>query len=156
MPITNSTRVIHNLRSLAQYTKWLLSPSATHHRGQYNTIWPQYNTIHAISIPQSISFHRTHPPYQACSRREQTMPDWASTICYRYTRTIPSHPIQFHPIIPHSLPQKSHSLPKTLTFERRRKEGRKVALCRSGTGTQLESHSLYYTPYCTLPYVCIS
>ena len=37
MPITNSTRVIHNLESLAQYTKWLLSPSATHHREQYST-----------------------------------------------------------------------------------------------------------------------
>ncbi|PUU82348.1 hypothetical protein B9Z19DRAFT_427434 [Tuber borchii] len=40
MPITisTSTRVIHNLQSLAQYTKWLLSASATHHREQYNTI----------------------------------------------------------------------------------------------------------------------
>ena len=29
-----------------------------------NAIWPQYGTIHTISIPQPISSHCTHPPYQ--------------------------------------------------------------------------------------------
>jgi len=88
---------------------------------QYRMAAIQYDIHDTVSIQQSISSHPTHPTSSA--RSEQTMPDWTLKCI------LPAHPhdaTPSHPIIPRSLPPKSHSLPKTLTSkEEGRKGGRK-------------------------------